>query len=64
MRESLMAALAFVIQHGLTILFQFGLRAAAVFETMQVDLHAGLMKGYEFVKEIELSSMVNGVRNV
>jgi hypothetical protein len=64
MREAFMSALTFVILNGCAILFQFGLRAAAIFETVQVDLYTCLVKGYEFVKKIKQSSMINGVGNV
>lgn len=64
MGEALVSALAFVILNGCAIFFQFGLRAAAIFETVQVNFYAGLMKGYEFVKEIELTSMIHWVGNI
>lgn len=60
-REALVAALAFIILYRCAILFQLGLWAAAIFETMQVDLHTCLVQGHELIKEIEHPTVINGV---
>ena len=62
MGKAFMAFLPGIIVNFFTVLIEFGLFAAAIFKTVQVDLYTKRMERLYFVKQVEHSPIINRIR--
>ena len=55
---------SFVVENLRTVVFEFRSRQTAIFETMQIHLNPALIKGFDFIKNIDYSAVIRRIRNI